>query len=121
MVSLGLTAGQLDVASEVLLVPQKTPDLDAQGWTDQEVAGWPGLPGGFGFGQRGRIGSDLVLPQQLSGGEEPVAQHGSSGFIQGSEPGDAFLVVHGEQRFGGNVRVVEQVRAVAGDQNLRLP
>ena len=68
------------------------------------------------------VGRQLVLTQEFPGREQLVAQD-ARGRAASSAPilSQAIQIVDREQCFRRDVRVVQQVRTVAGDQNLAVP
>ncbi len=63
-------------------------------------------------------GSELVQPQQLASREQSLPQHLSARLINRSDLRDAIHTLDGEQGLRVNVRVVQQIGAVTGDDNL---
>ena len=67
------------------------------------------------------IRRELVLAQEFSRGEQLIAQNIATGGIDRADLRQPVLIGHCQQCFDRNIRVVEQVRAVAGHQYLAVP
>ena len=62
----------------------------------------------------------LVLTQQFSGRKQLAAHDAASRLVEGADSRQAILVVDCQERFRGDIRIVQQVGAVAGDQDLAV-
>ena len=63
-------------------------------------------------------GRELVLAQQLARSEEALTEHFASGVVDWADSRHTIEVVHREDGIAVDVRVVQQVRTVAGDDRL---
>lgn len=68
--------------------------------------------------RRGRIGSQLIEPQQLAGGVQAVAESRGSDLVQGSDLRQALVGNDGQNGLPGNFRIVQKIRAVARYEDL---
>lgn len=65
--------------------------------------------------QAAGIRRQLILTQQFSGGEQLPLQHLATCLVQAADLRQTVQVIDRQKRFRGNIRIVQQVGAVAGD------